>query len=101
RLALRSPVPAGVPELADELLLLGVHADHRVAAVLMGPDLLADIAELRIPVRVPRPLEGLGVALQAEPLFPQQVTDGICADLMALAGQLIREIAGRLGGPPQ
>src|SRR5438128_2196412 len=69
-----------------------VHADHRVAAVLMGPGLPADAAELRVPVRVPRALGSPGVALQAEPLSPQQVPDRVRAGLMALAGQLIREI---------
>ena len=45
----------------------------------MGLDLLVDVAELRVPVRVPLALDGLGVALQAEPLLPQQVTDGVGA----------------------
>src|SRR5439155_21077268 len=80
RLALGPPVPARVLELPDQFLLLGVHADHRVAAVLMGLDLPADVAELRVPVRVPRALESLGVALQAEPLSPQgQVPDRVRA----------------------
>ena len=101
RLALGPPLPARVLELPDQLLFLGVHADHRVAGALVGPGLLADVAELGVPVRVPRPLDGLGVALQAEPLGPQQVPDRVRGDLMALPGQLTREIAGRLGDPPQ
>ena len=101
RLTPGPPLPARVLELPDQLLLLGVHADHRVAAVLVGPGLLADVAGLGVPVRVLVPLDGLGVALQAEPLRAQQVAHGIGADLMALAGQLIREIASRLGRPPQ
>ena len=101
RLALGPPLAAGVLELADELLLLGVHADHRIGGVLVGLDLLVDVAELRVPVRVPLALDGLGVALQAEPLGPQQVTDGVGGDLVALAGQLGRQVAGRLRRPPQ
>ena len=70
RLALGPPFPARVLELTDQLLLLGVHADHRVRGVLVGFDLLIDVPELRIAVRVPLALDGLGVALQAEPLGP-------------------------------
>ena len=101
RLALGPPLAARVLELADQLLLLGVHADHRIGGVLVGLDLLVDVPELRVPVRVPLALDRLGVALQAEPLGPQQVTDGVGADPVALAGQLGRQVAGRLGGPPQ
>jgi hypothetical protein len=64
-------------------------------------DLLVDVPELGIPVRVPPAFEGLGVALQAEPLLAEQVPDRIRAGLMALAGQLGRQVAGRLRRPPQ
>ena len=96
-----APFPAGVGELADQFLLLGVHADHRVGGVLMCLDPLVYIPELRVPVRVPLALEGLGVALQAEPLGPQQVPDRVGADPVALAGQLARQVAGGLRRPPQ
>jgi hypothetical protein len=101
RLTGRPPFLARVLELADEFFLLGVHADHRIAGDLVVLHLLADVPELRVAVRMPRPLDGLGVALQAEPLVPQQVPDRVRGDLMALPGQLIREIAGRLRRPPQ
>ena len=101
RLALGPPFPARVLELTDQLLLLGVHADHRIRGALMGLDLLVDVPELRIAVRVPLALDGLGVALQAEPLGPQQVTNGVGADPVTLAGQLRRQVAGQLGRPPQ
>jgi hypothetical protein len=67
----------------------------------MGLDLLVDVTELRVPVRVPLALDRLGVALKAEPLGPQQVTHGVGADPVPLAGQLARQRPGRLGGPPQ
>ena len=67
----------------------------------MGLDLLIDVPELRVPVRVPLALDGLGVALQAEPLLPEQVTDRVSTDPVALAGQFPRQLAGRLRGPPQ
>ncbi len=101
RLTLGPPFPARVLELADQLFLLGVHADHRIAGGLVSLDLLDDVPELRVPVRVPPALDGLGVALQAEPLGPQQVTHGVGADPVTLAGELGRQVAGRLGCPPQ
>ena len=56
-------------------------------------DLLVDVMELRVPVRVPLALNGLGVALQAEPLLPEQVTDGVSPDPVPLAGQLCGQVA--------
>ena len=75
----------------DQLLLLGVDADHRLAGRLVSPGLLADVAELGVPVGVPGALDGLGVGLQAEPLVPQQVSDRIRGDPVPLAGQLGRQ----------
>src|SRR2546428_533767 len=40
RVALGPPLPPGVLILPDLLLLLGVHADHRVAGILVRPGLL-------------------------------------------------------------
>jgi len=100
-LALRPPFPARILERPDQLLLLGVDADHRICSVLVAFGLLVDVTELRVPVRVLPAFDGLGVALQAEPLLPQQVTDGVGADPVALAGQLRRQLAGRLHRPPQ
>jgi hypothetical protein len=50
---------------------------------------------------VPLALDGLGVALQTEPFFPQQVTDSVGADPVPPGGQLRRQLAGRLRRPPQ
>jgi hypothetical protein len=70
RAALGPVLLPAVGEVPDQLLLLGIHADHRVPGVLAGPGLLADVAELRVPVRVLGTFNGLGVALQAEPFLP-------------------------------
>jgi hypothetical protein len=82
-------------------LFLGVYADHRISAVQVAFDLLIDVLELRIAVRVLAALNGLGVGLQAEPLPAQQISDGIGTDAMSLAGQLRSQGAGRLRRPPQ
>jgi hypothetical protein len=64
-LTLRPPGAAPVRVGADQLLLLGVHADHRLACSQVRGDLPADVTELAILVRVLLPLDGLGIALQA------------------------------------
>jgi hypothetical protein len=46
------PLPATVGELAHQLLLLGVHAHHRLPGGQMGLGLLVEVAELGIPVGV-------------------------------------------------
>ena len=48
--ALGLPFPAAVPELAD-VLLLGVHADHRVAGGQVCGGLVVEVGELGVPVR--------------------------------------------------
>lgn len=65
--------------------------DHRVPGALMSLDLLVDVRELRVPVRVPSALDHLGVALQAEPIGPQQVPDGIGVRPGDPAGQFARQ----------
>jgi hypothetical protein len=101
RLAGRTPLPAGVAILADQLLLLGVHADHRVPARLVGLGVVVEVSELRIPVRVLGALDRLGVALQAETLLSQQVTDGVGRDLVPGPGQLLGQRPSRFRRPPQ
>jgi len=66
RLAFRAPLPAGVGQLPEQFLFLGVHADDRLTVGLMLLDLLVDVAELGIPIRVLCALQGLGSGLQAE-----------------------------------
>jgi hypothetical protein len=68
---------------------------------LMPLDLLVDVAELGIPIRVLRALQGLGVGLQAEALLPQQPADRGRRDDMALLGELLGEVPQRLGRPAQ
>ena len=57
------PFPAVLPVVPDLLLLLGVHADHRLpgSQVLFG--LRGDVPELGVPLRVLPPLGRLGVGL--------------------------------------
>ena len=64
-LALALPLAPVVLERAHQFLLLRVHRDHRLPALLESLDLGVDVLELRIAVRVRRALQGLAVALQA------------------------------------
>ena len=101
RLALGPPRPAGISHLPDLLLLLAVHADHRVACRLVTPGLRGDVPELDVPVRVLATLGSLGVALQAEPLLVQQHVHRVRGDRVPLTGQLASQRPGRLDRPPQ
>ena len=102
RVPARAPAAALVGVLADQLLLLRIEADHRLAVGHSGADLVVDIAELGVSVGVLAALDGLGVALQAVPQRPaQQPPDAVVGDSVALAAQLVGQVAGRLGGPPK
>ncbi|MGY3204627.1 hypothetical protein ACVW19_005142 [Streptomyces sp. TE5632] len=101
RTARRPPGRAGVFEVADQFLLLGVHADHRLAGIPVVACSLVEITELGIPVRMLTALERLGVGLQTETLIAQQTGDGVGTDPVPPAGQLGRQRAGRPGRPPQ
>lgn len=63
-------------------LLLGVHADHRLASGQVRGGLVVEVGELLIPVRMLAALHGLGVGLEAETLGPQQLGDRLLADPM-------------------
>ncbi|RPK84534.1 hypothetical protein EES46_24045 [Streptomyces sp. ADI98-10] len=101
RIACGPPGTASVVEVADQLSLLGVHADHRLAGIPVITCLLVEIPELGIPVGMLAALERLGIGLQPEPLLPQQTGDSVRTDPVALTGQLGRQRAGRLLRPPQ
>ena len=62
---------------ADQFLLLGVHADHRVTRGQVLAGLVVDVGELGVAVGVLAALDGLGVGLQAETLFAQQPGHGV------------------------
>lgn len=84
----RPPLSATGLELSDEFLLPGVHADYRLTGVPVLADLLVEMAELGVTIRVPAALQGCDVGLQAEAFLPQQAGDGVGADLAPGPGQL-------------
>ena len=107
RAALGLVLLLAVGEVPDQLLLLGIHADHRVHGHLAGLGVPADVAELRIPVRMLGTFNGLGVTLQAEPLFPQQAGNGAALALWhwranspaSLRVDLVVHRSGYIGSP--
>ena len=101
RIAGGPPFTAAVAAVADQFLLLGVDADHRLPGVAVLPGLLVQVPELGVPVRDLVPLDGLRVALQAEALFTQQVSHRVRADAVALAGELGGQRPQRFRRPPQ
>jgi hypothetical protein len=72
-LALRLPLPSCVLEVAHELLLLGVHREHRHAAFEAVLGLRVDVLELRVAIRVLRTAHGLVRRLQAVLVFLEQL----------------------------
>src|SRR3954451_23821508 len=101
RVTLRTPVPTGVLEVSDQLFFLSVDRDHRLARRQCGPHALLEMSELRIAVWVALPLARLAVALQAELLLVQQLTNQGAADTVAHGGQGLRQLRQALAGPAQ
>src|ERR1019366_1318226 len=95
------PVSAAVLVGANQFLLLGVHADHRVRSVHVRLGLVVEVLELRVAVRVLTTLGGLGVGLQAVAQLPQQPPDHEVADPVTVLGQRPRQGPSRLARPPQ
>src|SRR5712692_4153541 len=81
--AFRPPLSSGVLEVADQLFLLRIDRDDWLGGGLAPTDLLVDVAELGVPVRMLRPLPGLAVGLQAVPRGRQQFAHQLAADRMA------------------
>ena len=100
-LALRLPFPPPVLEGADQLLLLGVHRDHRLAGRQERFDLLVEVAELGIPVGMLAPFQRLGRGLQAVAGVLEQRGHRPIPDPVAPLLQGARQLPGALAGPPQ
>src|SRR5580658_4509853 len=65
RIPLRSPLPPSILEIPQQFLLLGVNRYHRLTGSDIAPDLVINVLELRIAVRMRVPFLGLPVGLQA------------------------------------
>ena len=63
-LPFRPPLASRVLEVAHQFFLLRIDGDDGLRGPLELPDLLVDIPELRVAVRMRRPFPGLAVGLQ-------------------------------------
>ena len=79
----RPPCPAGILEVANKLLLLRIHRDHRLLCGECFGHTLVDMQELRVPVRIIAALPGFAVGLQAEFLLRQKFANHGTADRRA------------------
>src|SRR5215207_7372791 len=91
-LSLLTPDLPTVLEVADQLLLFGIHTDHWLPAVEMNRALGSNVLELGIPLRML--LAGLLLAIgpQAVALRAQQATDHRLTDGMTTSGQRLSNV---------
>src|ERR1700736_5313014 len=94
------PFAAGVLEVADQFLLLGIDRDRRLAGSERCFHLLVDVAELAITIRM-APFAGLAVGLQAVAKLAQQAADRVEADAVAKFVQAAGQVAQAFGCPQQ
>jgi hypothetical protein len=95
------PLGATVGEAPDQLLLLGVHAHHRLPSGQLRPSLPVEGAELGVTVGVLGALQGLDRALQPVALLGEQPADGVVADRMPGRGERLGQLPGGPARPPQ
>ena len=101
RCALGLVLDAAVVEGADELFLLGVHADHRLAGGHESLRQLVQVAELAVTVGMGRPFFDLGRRLQRVAETLEDPPDGVVGDRKALAHQVLGQVGGGLRRPAQ
>ena len=101
RLSGHPPLAPSVLELADELLLLGIETDRRLARSDRRTDPLVDQTELQITVGMLGSLQGLAIGLQAVPQRTQQMSHGREVNLVAPLTQLNSKPAHALRSPQQ
>ena len=101
RLPLGSPLPSAVTIGTNQLLLLGVDRHHRLPLPLKGLDPPADVAELRVPVRMLSPFQGLAIPLQAVAHLMQQSIHRALADPVPFASQSFSESRRAAARPAQ
>jgi len=100
--ALRLPLSASVLEVPDELLLLGIHGNDRLPAVLKLPAFPVQIFELSVPVLMAGAFLRLLQALERVfKLFTKNLADGGSADFVAVLHQFLPDVLKTLTRPLQ
>ena len=93
--------PAGILEVPDQLLLLGVDRDGRLTGSLERRHVGVDVLELGVAVGVARTFARLAVGLQTEAQAVQQATHQLLAGGEAQLRQRRRQMALALADPQQ
>src|SRR5215475_6204159 len=88
-------------KIAQQLLLLRINTDHRLASSQELRHHASDVPKLGIPVRMVRPFLRLHRRLQAVPRRSQQPTNARRTDGKPTRHQIISELPKRLRRPPQ
>jgi len=91
RTAFWLPFPALVEEVADQFLLLGVDADHRITSTQIAPDLPVEVVELRVSFRMVTSLLGLSCGLEAVVQILQHCGYGAGTNRMPGGSELCRK----------
>src|SRR4051794_8646259 len=95
------PFTTPVLEVADQLLLLGVHRDYGLAMALGVADPTIDVFELLVSVGMAGSLLGLPIGLQTVPSVPEDRRNRPFANPVTLRPELLSQLAGALACPTQ
>jgi hypothetical protein len=98
-LALGVPLTPGILEVPHQLLLLSVHRNHGLIALLELLGAPRNVLELRVAIRVLRALARLAIGLKAVAQALQHLADSLMAHRVTLALQLGGQRAHALAGP--
>jgi hypothetical protein len=90
-----------VLEISNQLLLLGVYRDRRLACGDRCLHRRIDMLKLSIAVRVVTPLPRLAIGLATVVQLPQQLADHTLADFEALRSQCLHQVALAAADPAQ
>src|SRR6202034_398684 len=101
RLPLRTHLTPAILEVADHLLLLGVHRNHGVVAAQTPLYLPVQMLKLSVAVGVVGALLRLPVGLQTVAQFMQQIGHNLMADLMLHSFQFRGQLTHALAGPTE
>jgi len=100
-LACRPPLSSRVLEIADQFLLLRIDGEDGLRRRLEPSDLLVDVPELRVAVRVVRAFSGLAVGLQAVAGGRQELGHQLSAHGVAHGLERLGQVPHALRGPAQ
>src|SRR6516162_603478 len=100
-LSLRAPFAASVLKVAHQLLLLGIHRNHRLPARQVLLHFLVEVPKLSVAIGMLRTFQGLAIRLQTIPQGLQPGGHRLMAGGVPLPFQFRRQPANALARPAQ